>query len=130
MSFMCLLYVFAITVALSATGVSVRTHRQTSEAGAVVTAMTVTHCVPRAAQDPVERLKGNPAGVPSRRKKRARESSLALVRPDTAVPARHRRSSLSGCCDAATRAPGPRVVCPHARQKSSQLDDRRWPEAA
>ena len=56
---------------------SVRTHRQTIEAGAIAKAMTAAHCTPGAAQDPVERLKRNLARVTLTPEKRGRESSLA-----------------------------------------------------
>jgi hypothetical protein len=80
---------------------------QTSATGATTTAMTVFYRVPSTAQDPVERLKRNLAGGTTlTRKKRARESSLALARPDTDAPHWHRRSSLSGRGDAAAAAAG------------------------
>jgi hypothetical protein len=50
-------------------------------------------------------------GSPSPPEKRARESSLALVRPDTAALVWHRRSSLSVSCNACRRGRG---ACPSA----------------
>ena len=53
----------------AAAGVSVRTHRQTIETGATVTAVTVAP--PGVAQDPVERLNEIPAGLTLSPEKRA-----------------------------------------------------------